>query len=226
MNRFFTSDLHLDHFNIILSCNRPFISDADKKEIIALKKLKDRTQEQQEYLNLKTSTIVRAMNETLIDNHNAMVNDDDEVYNLGDFAMRMRIETLVPTIKRFKGKLKFILGNHDVAIDKASKRGLLNDLITSGKVDILGQPYPDQSIVTRKMNGETIVMAHYSLRSWVHAPRGSIHLFGHSHGNLPPHYRSFDVGVDCHNFKPVPWDEMIILAKSRDGVRPSFNVEE
>jgi calcineurin-like phosphoesterase family protein len=34
-------------------------------------------------------------------------------------------------------------------------------------------------------------------------------LFGHSHGKLPPYGKSFDIGVDCHNYKPLSLDEVV-----------------
>jgi calcineurin-like phosphoesterase family protein len=52
-------------------------------------------------------------------------------------------------------------------------------------------------------------MCHYALRSWPHSFRNSIHLYAHSHQKLPQFYRSFDVGVDGHNFTPWYLQEVI-----------------
>ena len=80
---YLTSDLHLNHSNILKyeSESRPFET-------------------------------IEEMNETLISNWNNVVNDDDTVYVLGDFFMG-KIETIVEILPRFKGKIKLIRGNHD-----------------------------------------------------------------------------------------------------------------
>jgi len=46
------------------------------------------------------------------------------------------------------------------------------------------------------------------MRVWNGSHRGSYHLFGHSHGGLPSHGLSFDVGVDCHNYSPISYDDV------------------
>lgn len=53
------------------------------------------------------------------------------------------------------------------------------------------------------IDGQTIVLCHYALRTWRNIRRGAIHLFGHSHGNLPGNRQSLDVGVDCTGYAPI-----------------------
>lgn len=78
-----TSDLHLNHSNIIKyeKESRPFET-------------------------------VEEMNETLITNWNSVVQEDDTVYVLGDFFMG-QISTIKKLLPRFKGKIILIRGNHD-----------------------------------------------------------------------------------------------------------------
>ena len=52
-------------------------------------------------------------------------------------------------------------------------------------------------------------MSHYSHRVWSYSHHGSIHLYGHSHGNLPGFGRSFDIGVDTNDMKPYSIDEIV-----------------
>ena len=47
------------------------------------------------------------------------------------------------------------------------------------------------------------------MRVWNASHRGSIHLFGHSHGNLPDHGKSMDVSADTNNFYPYSIDDII-----------------
>jgi calcineurin-like phosphoesterase family protein len=48
------------------------------------------------------------------------------------------------------------------------------------------------------------------MRRWLGSNRGNYHLYGHSHGSLPddPNSLSIDVGVDCHNYKPISADRV------------------
>lgn len=56
----------------------------------------------------------------------------------------------------------------------------------------------------------------------LYLPVGAWHLYGHSHGRLSPQGRSLDVGVDCHNFRPISLDELtermsVFTPRSADG---------
>lgn len=61
-----------------------------------------------------------------------------------------------------------------------------------------------------KVEGQHITLCHFSLRTWNHSHHGSWSLFGHSHGTLPddPNSLSIDVGVDCHNYFPISFEEV------------------
>ncbi|MCX6365194.1 MAG: hypothetical protein NTX57_00570 [Armatimonadetes bacterium] len=55
---------------------------------------------------------------------------------------------------------------------------------------------------------QRIVLCHYAFRVWRNAHHGSWHLYGHSHGSLPGAGRSMDVGVDCHDFSPISYEQV------------------
>ena len=59
--------------------------------------------------------------------------------------------------------------------------------------------------------GKTHVhMSHYSHQVWPKSHRGTIHLFGHSHGSIDGIGKSMDVGVDAHpEFRPFHINEII-----------------
>jgi calcineurin-like phosphoesterase family protein len=56
---------------------------------------------------------------------------------------------------------------------------------------------------------QDVVFCHYAMRVWDKCHYGTWHLYGHSHGYLrdDPASLSFDCGVDCHNFKPLTFEE-------------------
>jgi calcineurin-like phosphoesterase family protein len=64
---------------------------------------------------------------------------------------------------------------------------------------------------------QSIVLFHYALRVWNRAHYGAWHLYGHSHGTLPdiPGSLSLDVGVDCHDFTPLSYNEVKAMMNAR-----------
>lgn len=168
----FTSDLHLGHWNINKHCNRGF-TDCNK------------------------------MDETLISNINSKVQANDTLYILGDFAWW---KCFPFKLNQYRNGINcknchLILGNHDEPIkDKLNSLFCLVENIL--EINLL-----------RQGGGSTkIVMCHYAMRTWNQSHRGSYHLYGHSHGNLPddPNSLSFDVGVDAvdQKFFPVNLDDI------------------
>lgn len=60
------------------------------------------------------------------------------------------------------------------------------------------------------------------MRTWNGSHRGIWQLYGHSHGNLSDDEAalSFDVGVDCHNFYPVSYEEVKGIMKNKKWTPP------
>lgn len=70
MKRFFISDTHFGHFNVIGYSERPFVLSQDTSIPLA-------TRQKQ---------LVETMNQFMIDRWNSVVSDSDTVYFVGDFA--------------------------------------------------------------------------------------------------------------------------------------------
>ena len=133
---------------------------------------------------------VQEMDSEMISRWNSVIKDRDEVYYLGDLTLG-NWGTAKSYLDRMNGRIKFIEGNHDKRWFKS--------------LDPKLQLPP---IYELNYMNKTIVLSHYSLRSWNKSFHGSYHLFGHSHGDLPPYGKSFDVGVDCWNFYPVSIEQV------------------
>lgn len=131
---------------------------------------------------------VSEMDETLIANWNMLVKPEDTIYHLGDFAYRCSREYAKECFNRLNGTKHLIEGNHDKLALNFPKMG--------GWASI----FPQREIT---VEGTRLVLNHYSMRAWHHDYLGVGHLFGHSHGGLGPFGRSFDVGVDCWDYKPI-----------------------
>jgi calcineurin-like phosphoesterase family protein len=147
------------------------------------------------------------MNEALIQNWNAKVKGSAQVYVLGDFAWRR------PAFfaDRLMGTISLIRGNHDSdTITKLSK--IFDTVAEMRRIEI------DNKIIT---------LCHYSMRTWYKSHHNSWHLFGHSHGRLQPHGKSFDVGVDTElaNYSPIHFDEVVAYMNTlpdNHGCLPDF----
>lgn len=135
------------------------------------------------------------MNSVIIDNWNSVVKPNDTVYHLGDFAFSDHD----PFLNRMHGIKILLPGNHD-----NSKR------LKKAKDWHSIEP-PIKEI---KVGDQVIVLCHYAMRTWHRSHHGTLHLYGHSHGNLPGDSQSCDVGVDVWDFKPVDLVSVMLRMKS------------
>lgn len=150
---------------------------------------------------------VHDMNESMIAAWNNHVAQYDDVYHLGDFAF-MNITSLIPLLSRLNGRIHVISGNHDKVLWQNATRLIADGLIVSL------EHYKEL-----RHDGEFFVLSHYGMRTWNKAHHGAIHLFGHTHGSLPPLGKSVDVGVDDKNitdeYRPVSVDEVLRFMRNR-----------
>jgi calcineurin-like phosphoesterase family protein len=141
----------------------------------------------------------------LIDAHNATVKDHDIVWMLGDFSYHDADRT-ASIFGKIKGRKRLILGNHDI-----DHNGNVRKSIAS-----LAWDQPPTHYAECKQSGERVILSHYACRSWNASVHGSWHLFGHSHGRLPPLGRSRDCGVDCPDLGYAPASFQQLTASMRD----------
>lgn len=174
---YFTADTHFNHSGILKHCSgsRPW----------------------------KT---VREMNEGLIERWNAAVlNENDEVWVLGDFAFTHAQETPAGVIfHRLRGRKSLVIGNHD-----------------ERNPQVLKLPWERQErLVTFRQNGRRAELCHYPLETWKGAHTGALMLHGHSHGSLKrviPH--RYDVGADVYP-APVSWESILEIAAADTAYKP------
>jgi len=163
---------------------------------------------------------VSEMNEVFIRNWNVQVKPEDTVWHLGDFAF-MKLSAFQTLLRRLNGKINVVLGNHDSVIEDNLGR-LTGDPDTSFRMQ-----QPQNALLASvqhykeiRYDGKFIVLFHYGQRVWNKSHRGSIMLYGHSHGSLPPHGRSVDVGVDCQEitteYRPIHIDEVLAYMAKRE----------
>jgi len=135
----------------------------------------------------------KEMDETLIENYNSVITNEDYVYHLGDFCFKGGKDAS-SIFNKLNGKKKFLIkGNHD------AKQTL--KLPWDGVYDVLYLKI--RTIPNHQDDPTEIFLSHYAHRVWNKAHHGSFHCFGHSHNSLSPHGKSFDCGVDAWNYFPI-----------------------
>ena len=145
---------------------------------------------------------IQEMDQTLIQNWNARISQQDKIFFLGDFAWKSE-DRAVEILNQLHGQKILIAGNHDEPFLTKSKYVRFRsawELIVP-RLDL---------VVLDDQNKQLIVLDHYAMRTWNKSHYGSWHLHGHSHGKLEEisGKLSFDIGVDTHNFFPWSYAEV------------------
>ena len=140
---------------------------------------------------------ITEMDRVMIDRWNAVVKPGDELWHLGDFAVRQSAERVASLLKMLNGRKHLVTGNND---DSAVTK-------CDGWQSV--QPYAEVTVDRKKL-----VLCHYPFRTWRDMGKGVINLHGHSHGRLKSLPRQFDVGVDVWDFRPVVLADLIRKTKA------------
>ena len=140
---------------------------------------------------------VEEMDEALVQRWNEVVKPGDMVYHVGDIFLHKDRSRAEEIRNRLAGQICLIKGNHESVATRMKDRFAWIKEYAEVKVDD-----PDAPGGRR-----LIVLCHYAFRVWNKSHHGSWHLYGHSHGSLPddPNSLSFDVGVDCHDYRPISY---------------------
>lgn len=154
---------------------------------------------------------VTEMDEFMIQKWNEKVNPEDEVYHLGDVGLNAP-DKLKKILDRLNGKIYLISGNHEKSAHACEYR-------FEWIKDYYELVIKDASF---HKGQQLIVLSHYAMRVWNASHWGTYQLYGHSHGSLPddPKALAFDVGVDCHGFSPLSYEEVKAIMKTKNWEPP------
>lgn len=149
---------------------------------------------------------VEDMDGTIVEDWNDTVAPHDKVFFLGDFSFHKPTK-LRQILKALNGEIHMIYGNHDQTIRNNKD---IRDMFASTQ-EYLEIKDPDSNT--------KICLFHYGMEVWNKSHHGSIHLHGHSHGELPDNGgRRFDVGWDVKR-KLFSIEEIMEMANARPVVR-------
>jgi calcineurin-like phosphoesterase family protein len=134
---------------------------------------------------------IQEMDDVLVKNWNTVVGRDDTVWHLGDFTLSGS-DAAEHYRSRLNGRIHLIWGNHD-----------------RNSVRKLSCWASSQYATEINLDGHRLTLCHYAMLVWNQCHRGSLMLFGHSHGNLPINNQSADVGVDAWPYQPISLEDII-----------------
>ena len=141
------------------------------------------------------------MDGVMIENMWKVVQPDDELWIIGDFAFGPPSKDpayLEQIFNQLPGAKKhLIVGNHDRELTQALEWASVSHIVE----------VPDGP--KRQRN----TLCHYPMITWNHARREALQLFGHVHNNWKGSRNSINVGVDVWEFMPVKFEDIARRAK-------------
>jgi calcineurin-like phosphoesterase family protein len=140
---------------------------------------------------------VDAMDREMIARWNAVVGFSDEIWHLGDFAVRQSPQRVRCLLNVLHGRKHLVVGNND------------DGAVTGCPGWTSVQTYAEITV-----DGAKLVLCHYPFRTWRDMAKGAVNLHGHSHGRLKPLRHQFDVGVDARDFRPVQIEQILSSTKA------------
>jgi len=142
---------------------------------------------------------VDEMDNFIINNFNSKVTKNDVTIHAGDFTLWKNMRGIYKKyINRLNGKHFFLKGSHDYWLNGLNQ---INQIWEKN--------------ITFNKKKYYIVVCHYAMRVWARSHYNSFQLYGHSHGNLEPIGKQWDIGVDNNNFFPLSLEEIIEIMKNR-----------
>ena len=144
------------------------------------------------------------MKETIIERHNKVVPDKRSslTIHVGDWLWHtMTLDEGNEYINRLNGRHAFLFGNHDEFMDKWRPSLTFRLEFIKGENKVGGG-----HIIHH--NKHKLTLDHFARRVWEGSHKGHWHCYGHSHNALPGLGKSFDIGVDGHDFYPWSLEEI------------------
>jgi calcineurin-like phosphoesterase family protein len=144
---------------------------------------------------------IEEMNEDYVHKWNITVNDEDDVYVLGDLMLGDKSN--IEYIKRLKGIIHIALGNHDTRTREEMYRELPNVVEVMWAIKLDYRKYHFLMTHFPTMTGN---LEKESLRQM------TLNLYGHTHQNTnfyEDRPYMYHVGVDSHDCYPVLLDDII-----------------
>lgn len=146
---------------------------------------------------------VEEMNETMIENWNAIVAPGDVVYHLGDFSMGKKENIYIR--KRLNGKIILIKGNHDRK-DSLLREAGFDEIHRKLEIELDGYKLFLAHIPMHLDAGDR----YYPEDLKIKPPENyDFFLCGHVHSSWKRQDKTINVGVDVSNFVPLTLTQLL-----------------
>ena len=140
------------------------------------------------------------MEREIISRWNRKVNDDDDIYILGDVFYHYKNDK-AQFLQKLNGKLHLIVGNHDYE--------MLNNETALARFESV---HNLKRIID---DGRMVVVCHFPIASWNMKDHGAYHVFGHIHSKINEETlfmmkqeRAFNAGCMINNYEPCTLEEL------------------
>jgi calcineurin-like phosphoesterase family protein len=156
---------------------------------------------------------VEEMDKTIVDTMNEYMDWGDILYYLGDLCMESGKRVAEYRSRILVESFHFVKGNHDKWTKGINYHPSFSSM---------------QDVCKFSHEGQTFFLSHYGHRVWPHSHKGCIHLYGHSHSNLPAYGKSMDVGVDnayvmYKEWRPFSYLEIVDIMSKREMELPDHH---
>ena len=155
---------------------------------------------------------VNEMDKVMIEQWNAVVGKNDDVYIIGDFCYRAKKGALW-YLKQLNGRKHLIQGNHDEYL--LSDEAVMKEFVSVDKMRYV------------KDGSYSIVLCHFPIAEWNRYYRNSWHIYGHIHNKKTGCYkfleneeRALNAGCMINYYTPVTIEKLIannnVFKENRD----------
>jgi len=149
---------------------------------------------------------VEEMSDVIISNWNKRLNEESDIFVLGDFFFKTKNSTIKWLLEKLVyNRMYLVIGNHDHrgALGARYLREYFTDIADRYEIRV------DDDEVSYDF--QTIILDHYPMLSWNHKHRGAWHLYGHVHGTIEhPDPNTLEVCVEqpYMNYTPISYEEV------------------
>ena len=155
--------------------------------------------------NARPFSSVSEMNNFMVTKWNSVVQENDVVYIIGDFAYKCHKNAILQIEKQLNGVKHLIEGNHDIVL--SSKLACWESVSQIKQINVMIEGKEQE-----------IILCHYPMLSWRHSNKGSWQLHGHTHGTIQQsnqNCKRLDLSVECWDYTPVSLNQVVAAMNSK-----------
>lgn len=143
----------------------------------------------------------KEMQKEMIRKWNAKVSNEDLVYVLGDFSFKINKHDTTKILEQLNGRKILIKGNHDRYAGHPDFDRFFEEICETKQLHI---------------DDKEFFLSHYPIIDYPGAYRNGYMIYGHVHNQYVPYERMYCVSVECINYEPVTFEEIVNIYKDKE----------